>query len=533
MSIHERTKRYAVEVAEASLNAFETQARGTLEAPSGDENVRLYTAKGGSAVTLSSTTSSAAVIFDPESTLRNGQTAVHIYERNSAGSVIAAQTVNLGRSTSEFISAGVLSAGMKVFNSSGVDVIGGTQSQAVLTAVPRDISTITTTDLSNFCPNHQRDLISGVISREEASMTMAMTEHFGKKMALSRSNMIGNTVKRSWDDSLGTRRTTVGETLGKTVDTTYTLPTNSETDIATYLTTKTALVFADSNNLTEANNPLTFATYNVDFDAYCLVEDAGATQINYQVKVALIGYDSANNVVASASLNDYTTTSQAGTADRYDLQFRGSLSSSTRPITRVILAWNTNNGASNASTELAVSETVFKLTGYEETSDVPARAVQVCVLEGLNASATLNISSYAVLTGVPDSTNTFISAGDTQDAVYDNNAVEIFLKSITRVMPRAFTTRGHSAVSKTLSAMYGDEVIDISFKAMSFSGVSQAVKRLSKLAKATGKDVASLLDDIDPAVHAVGRTLSAMPGPAGAAGSAMMLGSDAYRMVRR
>jgi hypothetical protein len=417
---------------------------------------------------------------------------------------------------------------MKVFNSSGVDVIGGTQSQAVLTAMPRDPSTMSTTDLANFCPNHKRDLVSGVISREDSTTTMAMTEHFGSKMALSRTNMMGNLVKRTWDDSIGTRRTTAGASLGPTADKTFTLG-GTPIVSTTYLTTNTALILSDTNNLSDANNPLTFATYNIDFSAYIQVKDAAAADAKMDIHATLIAYDAAGNIVAEAAVIDKVSVVQTGIIDRYDVTYRGSLASTTKPIHRVILGLSHNNSPDNASTIVEVAESVFKVSGYEETSDLAARPIQVCVLEGLNASATLNINNYAVLTGVPDSTNTFISAGDTTSDVYDDNAVEIFLKSITRVMPRAFTTIGHGAVTRSLSAMYGDESMEISFKAMSFGDFSRAVQKLTGAAKSTGKDIMKVMEEMEPMIRSSGKVMSALPGPAGYVGSAMVSGSDLFR----
>uniref|UniRef100_A0A2V0RB18 Uncharacterized protein n=1 Tax=viral metagenome TaxID=1070528 RepID=A0A2V0RB18_9ZZZZ len=110
------------------------------------------------------------------------------------------------------------------------------------------------------------------------------------------------------------------------------------------------------------------------------------------------------------------------------------------------------------------------------------------------------------------------------DDVYDFNAVEIFLRSITRVMPRAFTVGGHGAFTKELTAMYGDEEMTVAFRAMSFGDVARAVKKAGGLAKKSAKE-------IEPYMRGAGSMMSMLPGSAGLAGSALMTGSRVARGI--
>lgn len=307
MSYVQATKAYAIDVAEASTNAFNKQARGDIEAPGANENVRLFTAKGGSAVTLSGSTTSASVVFDPEASLRNGQLHVNVFERNAAGKCTAVQSTNLGRPSSEFLSCGVLSSGLKVFNSSGVDVIGGTQSSAVLTSIPKDLSTMSSTELSNSCANHERDLISGVVSRDDSTMTTTFSNHFGQKMALCRIDTEANVVKRIWDEARGNRRSTVGESLSFVVPTDMNVPdsgTLTDAQITAELAASPTYtggstpatggrVFLDTARLTAANNPLTLATYTVDVNAYLQFQNASGDVPAYFLSARVYAMDAA------------------------------------------------------------------------------------------------------------------------------------------------------------------------------------------------------------------------------------------------
>jgi hypothetical protein len=517
MSLVERTKDYATEVALTALNAFDRQGRGDLEAPNGDENVRLFTAKGGSAVTLSSTTTSAAVVYDPESTLRNGQLAAMIYERNSANKCTNVQRVTLGRSTDEFLSAGILSSGLKVFNSSGVDVIGGTQSAAVLTSVPRDISTVTTTDIANFCSNHNRDLVSGVVSREDSTLTMAMTEHFGKKMALTRKNTLGNVIQRTWDEGISSRRTTSGSTFTFDVDTTMDIGATTRTDAEILADTDAgaALRLVDTDRLDGDKNPLTLACFRADVDVTALILDPDATDASQFMMFVILGLNAAGTVISRREVQI-----RMSVTDNHKFAFRvsGTASSDSEPLARVVVGGIRTVG--DISDKIVAAETSGVITAYEETSDISARPIHVCVLEGINASATLNISTTAVITGVPDSSNVFISTRpDNESAVVDSNAVEMFLKSMTRVLPRAFTVGGHSIVDKKVRAMYGDEAVMLAFKAMSFGDVGKAIKKVGLAAKAAAPQVKALLEEALPVIGQYGEMASMLPGPVGRAGA--------------
>uniref|UniRef100_A0A2V0RAP0 Uncharacterized protein n=1 Tax=viral metagenome TaxID=1070528 RepID=A0A2V0RAP0_9ZZZZ len=542
MSYVQATKAYAVDVAEASTNAFNKQARGDIEAPGANENVRLFTAKGGSAVTLSSATTSASIVFDPEASLRNGQLHVNVFERNAAGSCVAVQTTSLGRPSSEFLSCGVLSSGLKVFNSSGVDVIGGTQSSAVLTSIPKDLSTITSTDLSNSCANHERDLISGVVSREDSTMTTTFSNHFGQKMALCRTDTEANVVKRIWDEARGSRRSTVGESLSFTIPTDMNVPdsgTLTTVQIAaelaaspTYIGGSTPAtggrVFLDTARLTAANNPLTLATYTVDVNAYLQFQNASGDVPAYFLSARVYAMDAAGTIVDTSNVDDRVNVdSQA-----FDASFRCTLKSSSTPIARVAAVAVYNN--SNMTTDLVSNgQTHMVVTAYEETADVPARPIHVTVLEGLNLGATLNLSSFAVLTGVPDATNVFISPSTTStESVYDDNAVEMFLKSVSRSMPRAFTIAGQESTGRQLQALYGDEKLEVAFKAMSFSEVGSELKRIGKYAKRGTKELMHVMRELEPLMDR-GSAMAGLPGPAGVIGSGMAVGAELSRMSRR
>jgi hypothetical protein len=353
-------------------------------------------------------------------------------------------------------------------------------------------------------------------------MTICMTEHLGRKMCLSRTDTIGNVVSRTWDDGIGDRRTTAGETGSFTTDTTV-APISGEDDLTASFDTLLAshnsgtnkMVF-DSGRLSAGNNPLTLATFNARLKAsFRISAGAGADYNDYMASFRIMALSAANEVLSESSLRDITVVKVNET---FDLTFDTTISSATKPIHRVVAFW-ARYVADQDVTELVRSQdTTFSLTGFEETSDIPARPIHVCVFEGLNLGATLNINTTAVLTGVPDSTNVFISSSRSASAdMVDGNAVEMFLRSVIRGMPRAFTLAGHGLVERNVEAMFGTEKVGITFKAMSFADVTKSLKTIGKYAKTLQR----ASHDVLPMIEDASYVASMLPGPVGRAGKAI------------
>jgi hypothetical protein len=535
MSQAATTKAYALELAEVVMSPFAKQAQGGIEAPMSDENVRLYSAKGGSAVTMTSdttaalTTANATVIYDPESTLRNGQHRVVIYERNSDEDIIKVSTIAMGRKATDFQAVGVVSSGLKCFNSSGTDVVGGTQSAAVLTSIPRDVSKLTSSDLANFCPNHERDLVSGITSRDDATATISINEHFGKKMALVRPGTRSNLIERFYDDGPGSRRSTTGETYSFTTDTTMTA-TSATTGLADALASPDDYILVDTNRLKEELNPLTFATYSAKVEVmYRINAIAGSTAVQphtfraYALDAANIEIENTSQVVSVA----------AATNDHLGGFISMGIDSSTKPIHRIIIVFERNTV--NQTETIAVQQTTTVVTAYEETSDVPGRPIHICVFEGLNKGATINIASAASMSGIPDSTNVFIGATPMRGPeVYDSNAVDNFLKSVSRVIPRAYTVAGLNSIERQVRALYGDEEVTVAFQAMSFGSLMQKMKKIASSAKNPAKLISSaVLQPAERLADKMATALDFIPGTqAAAAADALRFGSDLSESVR-
>jgi hypothetical protein len=258
---------------------------------------------------------------------------------------------------------------------------------------------------------------------------------------------------------------------------------------------------------------LTLATYNARLKGYIRINaGTGAEYDDYMASFRIMGLSAANEIVSEADVRDITVVKVNNT---FDLTFDTTFSSPAKPIARVVAFWTRYVGP-DVTESVRVQDTVFLLSSLEETADIPARPIHVCVFEGLNNQATLNINSTAVLTGVPDSTNVFISSAKSASTdLVDGNAVEMFLRSVIRGMPRAFTVAGHGSVERSVNALFGTEEVALTFKAMSFSDVTRGLKTIGSRAK----DAKRFAEQALPYVDDAARIASMLPGPIGTAGS--------------
>lgn len=524
------TEDYAYEVASYAINPFSSQVSGSVLAPMNDDNSRLFSSKGGASVILGNATRSAVVMFDPEGSLRNGQLRAIVYERNAADTVVAQQTVPVGRASSDFLAAGVCSAGMKVANTSGIDTISGTQTAGVLLSVPRDVTTMSGTDLTNFSLDHERDLAMNVVSRDDSTMTVATTPHFGSRMSMTRTNTNANVIRRSHTSS-----TVVGENM--IADNGTVLPQYAT--VADALAGSSALLALDTGRLGTANNPLTLATYSADISMTLVVSDTDAPNasgtFNIHVRFKIVALDAANNVLDT----DEVYYSQPETLQNQNMAYvvQSSLASNTSPIHRIIVYTIdiASAAALTVSNPTGQKQSAAVVTAFEECSDIPVRPIHFCILEGVNAGASLSINAGGLIAGVPDSDNAFISTGlNATGKVVDSNLVGMFLKSVARSLPRAYTLDGHGAVERQITGFFNEKEMSLALRAMSFDTISRAVKKTTKLAKKARKAVSGAVEVLEPFLEAGGAAAMATGTPMGVGlGSAALGAGELAKEMRR
>jgi hypothetical protein len=164
-----------------------------MASPGSASGARIYVSEGSGTISaIDDTVKNIVVVYDPEATLRRGQAQMIVFERNSAGVVKKVSAVKVGRSSTDFLAAGVVSSALTVKNTSSVDQIAGAQTQATLYSVPKTIKSLTASDLLQFATDKDSHLISNVTSKMDHTVTNSPTDHNGVSMALLRDKAFSN-----------------------------------------------------------------------------------------------------------------------------------------------------------------------------------------------------------------------------------------------------------------------------------------------------------------------------------------------------
>jgi hypothetical protein len=399
-----------------------------------------------------------------------------------------------------------LSASIRARNSSGADLVAGTQTSTVLYSVPASLTTLSATDMLNAISDKERDSVSNIASKDENTVTLSLSEHFGAKMGLTRDNTQGNLVKRSVSIN------------SMTSSSQSSVPASAALRIGVvgkYANGPLAVAggmgswFFDSSQ--DPVNVCTFATYNVEFSFNCRVSSTltGGVVIEEFIDLMAVALDAADNVL-DARLVPVSELVIQHVAEGYGIQIPlMGLSSSTTPIARFGLF---HRGSDPDGTLTVISSSAF-LVGIEETSDIAMRPVHATVFEGINPSATLSLQMANVICGVPDSNNAFISGGGTaDDALVDNNLVDMYLRSWGEGLQHAYTETGRG-IAVGVNARWASEDIPATFQAASgFGNVKKAMKKLGSKAKRLAKDGIPIVADMaEPFVSAALTTYTGAP----------------------
>uniref|UniRef100_A0A2V0RC10 Capsid n=1 Tax=viral metagenome TaxID=1070528 RepID=A0A2V0RC10_9ZZZZ len=517
--IKKDTLHYARTVAKACVNPFSSGLRGSLQAPGYNKRVRLYTAPGSQSVTMAANTTSAVVIFDPEASLRAGQMTVQVIERTSANAINASTSINVGRASTDFTSAGVVSSGLTVQNTSGQDTISGFQTACVLSSVPEDLNQISSTDLLNATSDRERDAAQ-IVCKEDATTTVSFTEHLGEKRALLRAGRLGNIVRRTLNDNATQFTNTAGgEIRGfgrQGGDHTLEIYANAAAVLAE--TDFTKHLFRSADNPTDIHS---LGTYAVEGSFRMSSENVAADSLRI---ISFIAVDAANNLLQEKVVNAVQGASSQALSDNIAYHF--DLQSTTLPIANVIISVRQGN--------LQAKAMECTITSIEEVADIPDRAVQVCVIEGINAGATITCNAGAVLSGVPDSENALISGLSSQEFVYDMNLVKLFINELAYNFQHAFTGRGYDMTEKQTEELTSRPEMEMALFAMSFGKIGRAFKQVAKAAPKARKAISQGVSKALPIVDVAAPLLISTGNPAAMGlGAGMMTASMAAKDMKK
>jgi hypothetical protein len=460
--------------------------------------MNIYVAEGNGTISCDPGTRSAVVVYDAEASLRRGQPAVLVFERNASDVVTAVKKVNIGRPSTDFLAGGVISSTLTSTNTSSVDDIAGSQTQAILYSVPKGVSDLTATDILQFATDKEAHLISNVSSKADNTRTFGITEHSGSATALLRDKARSNLAEIEYNVSASnvasqgfiapatTLAVTTSDYIGNVADALYYSkrdPSVSPFSLASYVAHASLNVSLKNSHV---SNAVTSATFIV------------------------VAMDAAGGVLDSTTIfmDPDADVAAAGT---FDFQIDVNLSSLTTPIDSIAVFVS----ALPAGTlERTTSVSSGRISATEETADIPGRPIHFAVFEGLNPSASLNVHAANILAGTPDSTNAFISGGGSGEDVYDYSLVNNMLLTFRHTFPRAYTGMGAQIANEALKEWFQLEGMVVAMEAFSFKKIGRAFRQIGRTAKQVRSTTSKVADIAKPVLDEGGMLLaSGMFGP--------------------
>uniref|UniRef100_A0A2V0RMV6 Uncharacterized protein n=1 Tax=viral metagenome TaxID=1070528 RepID=A0A2V0RMV6_9ZZZZ len=431
----------------------------------------------------------ALVIFAAEDTLRNGgRMGVRVILRDSSNAVVKEIWVPLTTASNDLIAAGVLSSGLKIGNTSGYDKSSGAQMAAVLLSVPEKLSTMTATDILTFA-TRKRNSTLGMSDRSSATVTVSPTRHLGANMSLLRPGALSNIVSFAEHiekhdfiplaDSVGTRNQTT----------------------PAIMLAAAASHFFDSD---VHGSPLNFATYTAKINGTIMVyEGAGYNAIQNGVysKHYVLALDSAGNIIDSHELsapitrNAFSNSSAAYEIVNFNVNV--TLQSSTVPISRVVIGEESyirlNDGALGEGDASADVSGFFSPGGFaldfeaiERTADIPARPIHIALVEGLTTGATITLQASAIVTGLVDSSRSFLAGSEDDDdeedpsRIIDHALALVYFKAIEKNLVRAGSSDGFGVMKAAMAEVISSTPPEAILSASSYSMLSSGVRKASK-----------------------------------------------------
>uniref|UniRef100_A0A2V0RBE5 Capsid n=1 Tax=viral metagenome TaxID=1070528 RepID=A0A2V0RBE5_9ZZZZ len=520
-TIKDDTEKYVGDLCTLIANPYQKSVSGKMTAPSSTSGASIYVAEGSGTVSCAAGTRSAVVVYDAEASLRRGQPAVLIFQRDSTDAVTVVSKINIGRPSTDFLSGGVISSTLTCANTSSLDDIAGSQTQAVLYSVPKGVSDLTATDVLQFTSDKDMHLVSNISSKADKTRTYGITEHNGSNSALLRDNARSNLVEIEHNVTASTQASQG-----------FIAPAvNLAATTGSFLTNIANALFYSKRDTTKS--PFSLASYvgHLSINTELLVSSSAAFAEGTLICIAM---DAAGVVLDSVDVSiNITNATDLVQNEKFDFALDVNLTSATVPIDSVAVFVKASG---SAVLQRSTGVTSGRVSATEETADIPGRPIHFTVFEGLNPSASINVHGANILSGTPDSANAFISGGGgAGEDVYDYSMVNNMLLTFKHTFPRAYTGMGADIAAMALREWFELEGMSIAMEAKSFKRIGKAFKKLIKGAKQARSTASKIADVAQPIMQEGGMILaSGAFGPtAQVAGAGMLAGAEGIEQSRR
>lgn len=522
----------ASKLAKAIISMEDTPSQLNCPAPFSTMPAGVYCRTSLDTIALASGTTSVLTMYDPELTLRNGQTAATVFERNASNVVTNVQRVLVGTKGSNYASAGVIASELKVSNVSGRDDLSGFMTSGVIVAGPNDIGSMTSNDLSNIITDKEAYYVRA--SAKEGTITWSGSNDFGARTTdcregfetdLTAGNFTLNSSNTGLKDGFLKGFANASDPQLSTADVFDTATGNTTASFHTALegggVSPVQNAFFDSrrrntqdNELSDFQKALSYNSYHVKgfLGVNVLVQDEEEvskvrTTTKGRFEVALLGSD--NKVIGSVTVKAIDGVRSSAIVDGNDnsdhqskknfVSLQGYFDVRTsEPVKNLAIGFFNDSavtigfGGTNeksSGNNGALQEAHISLTISEQVSSISARPIHISIIEGVDAGQSIAIQCGALIAGVLSSSNLPFQPKP-YAASHSSDGVRSLLVAMSNDLPHALIMSEHATLKSSLALLFpdqpmGDEVYGTEAQAMVlaagfgdfFKGVGSSVKK--------------------------------------------------------
>lgn len=481
---------------------------GALQSPTNPRE-NLYRLEGATTLIMNTNTHRVSAVLDAEPTLRNGQTRAYVYEYNSAGAIIGMTSIDISASSGNFETASVVSSRMDISNSSSENEMAGHITGAVLNVQPENLHDLTQTKLRQKTP-------SGLDRKEshfkDGGVSMfSVTSHLGVNSASLASDCHphADDWKRRYVHQEGV--TTTGFTTPG-VNLTASGTAGTAISAATALAaTGAADKIWDTDKFT--TSPFTQATFglSVQYQGELLGSTTSSSPERFQFGCAAV--DQAGTILEAQYITTVVQSITANEVIHVDLEFE--FTKLPRPIARTFI-WLAEASVTNVQLPLSTAGQAsgrqqVKMSGYQNTADIPGRDITIAVAEGVNSGAAITITCAVVVSAIAAADRTFISGGPGKNAVNDGMIVN-YLRSVVKNVPRANLIEEIGVLNDVIYGIQARSDHSDALHAWSFSKIADAFNSAAETVRAGVRSADKVMMKVVPVMKGAGAAAMTMGG---------------------
>jgi len=149
-------------------------------------------------------------------------------------------------------------------------------------------------------------------------------------------------------------------------------------------------------------------------------------------------------------------------------------------------AFDGGAATTNVSPYFSPAGFTLNIEAIERTADIPARPIHIALVEGLTTGATITVQASAIVTGLVDSSRSFLAGTEDDDDVDDpaeiinHSMAMVYFRAIEANLVRAGSAAGFGVMKQAMQDVVSSTPPEALLSASSYSSLSSGIRRASK-----------------------------------------------------